>query len=76
MALSMFIQEVLWVHAMVEDLGHEQVGATWRWEDNQGAIGLASNGGYSARTKHTDNRLTSSERIWHATSSHSSTIRR
>ena len=38
MALSMFIQEVLWVHAMVEDLGHEQVGATWRWEDNQGAI--------------------------------------
>ncbi|GMF22864.1 unnamed protein product [Phytophthora lilii] len=35
---------------------HEQVGATVIWEDNQGAIGLASNAGYNARTKHVDIR--------------------
>ncbi|CAI5723452.1 unnamed protein product [Peronospora farinosa] len=56
MALSFCTQEVLWVRAMLKDLGHEQVGATLVYEDNQGAIGLASNSGYNARTKHVDIR--------------------
>ncbi|CAI5730583.1 unnamed protein product [Peronospora farinosa] len=56
MALSFCTQEVLWVRAMLKDLGHEQVGATLVYEDNQGAIGLASNSGYKARTKHVDIR--------------------
>lgn len=41
---------------MLKVLGHEQVGATEVWEDNQGAIALASNVGYNARTKHIDIR--------------------
>jgi hypothetical protein len=41
---------------MLMDLGHEQVGATQVWEDNQGAIALARNAGYNARTKHVDIR--------------------
>ena len=56
MALSLCTQEVLWIRALLKDLGLEQVGATWVWEDNQGAIGLASNAGYNARTKHVDIR--------------------
>ncbi|OWZ06003.1 polyprotein [Phytophthora megakarya] len=54
MALSLCTQEVLWTRAMLKDMGHEQVGATQVWEDNQGAIALASNAGYNARTKHVD----------------------
>ncbi|OWY94167.1 polyprotein, partial [Phytophthora megakarya] len=54
MALSLCTQEVLWARAMLKDMGHEQVGATQVWEDNQGAIALASNAGYNARTKHVD----------------------
>ncbi|OWZ24413.1 polyprotein [Phytophthora megakarya] len=54
MALSQCTQEVLWTRAMLKDLGHEQVGATQVLEDNQGAIALASNAGYNARTKHVD----------------------
>nr|CAI72292.1 putative polyprotein [Phytophthora infestans] len=56
MALSLCTQEVLWTRAMLKDMGHEQVGATQVWEDNQGAIALASNAGYHARTKHVDIR--------------------
>lgn len=37
-----------------EDLGHEQVGTTQVWEDNQGAIALASNAGYNSHTMHVD----------------------
>lgn len=54
MALSHCTREVLWTRAILKDLGHEQVGATQIWEDNQGAIALASNAGYNARTKHVD----------------------
>ncbi|KAG2836201.1 hypothetical protein PC118_g4453 [Phytophthora cactorum] len=56
MALNLCTQEVLWTRAMLMDMGHEQVGATRVWEDNQGAIALASNAGYHARTKHVDTR--------------------
>lgn len=56
MALSLCTQEVLWARAMLKDMGQEQVGGTQIWEDNQGAIALANNAGYHARTKHVDIR--------------------
>ncbi|CAH0482083.1 unnamed protein product [Peronospora belbahrii] len=46
MALSLCMQEVLWVRAMLKGMGREQVGGTRVWEDNQGAIALARNAGY------------------------------
>ena len=52
MALSLCTQEVLWVRAMLKDMGREQVVGTRVWEDNQGSIALARNAGYHARTKH------------------------
>ena len=56
MALSLCIQEVLWTRAMLTDMGMIQNNATQIWEDNQGAIALAQNAGYHARTKHVDIR--------------------
>ena len=56
MALSMCTQDVLWVRTMLADLGFEQKKSTVIWEDNQGAIALATNPGYHARTKHVDIR--------------------
>ena len=56
MALSLCTQEVLWVRSMLKDMGQEQKGGTLVWEDNQGAIALACNAGYHARTKHVDIR--------------------
>ncbi|KAE9018924.1 hypothetical protein PF005_g10961 [Phytophthora fragariae] len=56
MTLGLCTQEVLCTRAMFKDLGHEQVGATQVWEDNQDAIALASNAGYNARTKHVNIR--------------------
>ncbi|POM81605.1 Rve domain containing hypothetical protein [Phytophthora palmivora] len=46
--------QVLWTRALLEDIGHEQVGATEVWEDNQGAIALATKAGYNARAKSMD----------------------
>lgn len=40
------------MRAMLKDMGREQMGGTPIWEDNQGAIALASYAGYHARTKH------------------------
>ncbi|CEG43863.1 polyprotein [Plasmopara halstedii] len=54
MALSLCTQEILWKRAMLRDMGHEQVEGTQVWEDNQGAIALANNAGYHARTKHVE----------------------
>ena len=45
MALSLCVQEVLWMRAMLKDMGYEQRNATQIWEDNQGAIALAKNAG-------------------------------
>jgi hypothetical protein len=56
MALSRCVQEVLWTRAMLTDMGALQRNATTIWEDNQGAIALAQNAGYHARTKHVDVR--------------------
>ncbi|KAI9905230.1 hypothetical protein PsorP6_013904 [Peronosclerospora sorghi] len=54
MALSLCVQEVLWMRAMLKDMGIEQKTATQIWEDNQGEIALAKNAGYNSRTKHVD----------------------
>ncbi|KAE8975293.1 hypothetical protein PF005_g25705 [Phytophthora fragariae] len=41
---------------MLTDMGTLQRNATTIWGDNQGAIALAQNAGYHARTKHVDIR--------------------
>ncbi|KAE9063454.1 hypothetical protein PF006_g30942 [Phytophthora fragariae] len=41
---------------LLKDIGAEQVGATVIYEDNQGAMALAKNVGFQARTKHIDIR--------------------
>eukprot|EP00644_Phytophthora_capsici_P019157 jgi/Phyca11/133879/e_gw1.926.2.1 len=56
MALSDCIKEVVWMRLLLKDIGAEQVGATVIYEDNQGAMALAKNVGYQARTKHIDIR--------------------
>ena len=56
MAWSLCVQEVLWTRAILTDMGMLQKRATTIWEDNQGAIALAQNAGYHARTKHVDIR--------------------
>ncbi|KAE9292008.1 hypothetical protein PR003_g24876 [Phytophthora rubi] len=56
MALSLCVQEVLWTRAMLTDMGTLQRNATTIWGDDQGAIALAQNAGYHARTKHVDIR--------------------
>ncbi|GMF31993.1 unnamed protein product [Phytophthora fragariaefolia] len=61
MALSLYVQEVLWTRSMLKDMGKEQEDATQIWEDNQGAIVLAKNAGYHARTKSV---IISSARTW------------
>ncbi|KAE9313180.1 hypothetical protein PF008_g19806 [Phytophthora fragariae] len=39
---------------LIKGIGAEQVGATVIYENNQGAMALAKNVGYQARTKHID----------------------
>ncbi|GMF45584.1 unnamed protein product [Phytophthora fragariaefolia] len=56
MVLSLCVQEMLWTRSMLKDMGKEQEDATQIWEDNQGAIALAQNAGYHARSKHVDIR--------------------
>ncbi|KAE9359925.1 hypothetical protein PF008_g2010 [Phytophthora fragariae] len=56
MALSLCVQEVLWTRVVLTDKGTLQRNASRIWEDNQGAIALAQNAGYHARTKHVDIR--------------------
>ncbi|KAE9056299.1 hypothetical protein PF006_g32719 [Phytophthora fragariae] len=56
MALSGCIKECVWMRRLLKDIGAKQVGATVIYEDNQGAMALAKNVGYQARTKHIDIR--------------------
>ncbi|GMF34431.1 unnamed protein product [Phytophthora fragariaefolia] len=56
MALSDCVKECIWMLRLLEDMGVDQVGATVIYEDNQGAMALAKNVGYQARTKHIDIR--------------------
>ncbi|KAE9076669.1 hypothetical protein PF010_g23812 [Phytophthora fragariae] len=56
LALSGCVKECVWMRRLLKDIGAEQVGATVIYEDNQGAMALAKNAGYQARTKHIDIR--------------------
>ncbi|KAE9279871.1 hypothetical protein PF001_g24507 [Phytophthora fragariae] len=56
MALSDCVKECVWMRRLLKDIGAEQVGHTVIYEDNQGAMALAKNVGYQARTKHIDIR--------------------
>jgi hypothetical protein len=56
MALSLCTQEVVWTRQLLHDLGGHQQEPTVIYEDNQGAIALARNVGYHARSKHIDIR--------------------
>ena len=56
MALSMCTQDVLWARSILSDFAFEQKASTVVYADNQGAIALATNPGYHARTKHVDIR--------------------
>ncbi|KAE8889209.1 Retrovirus-related Pol polyprotein from transposon TNT 1-94 [Phytophthora fragariae] len=55
-ALSDCVKECVWMRRLLKDISAEQVGATVIYEDNQGAMALAKNVGYQARTKHIDIR--------------------
>ncbi|GMF35066.1 unnamed protein product [Phytophthora fragariaefolia] len=56
MVLSDCVKECIWMRRLLKDMGVDQVGATVIYEDNQGAMALAKNVGYQARTKHIDIR--------------------
>ncbi|KAE8985602.1 hypothetical protein PR001_g22840 [Phytophthora rubi] len=56
MALSDCVKECVWMRRRLKDIGAEQVEATVIYENNQGAMALAKNVGYQARTKHIDIR--------------------
>ena len=54
MALSECVNEVTWLRNLYTDLHHPQQGPTVIFEDNQGAIKIASNHLLSRRSKHID----------------------
>jgi hypothetical protein len=56
MALCDCVKVCVWMRMLHKNIGLEQLGATPIFEDNQGAIALAKNVGYQARTKHIDIR--------------------
>ena len=56
MAAGAAAQEVLWLRALLRDLGFEQRSATVVLCDNQAAIAIASDDVHHARTKHIDIR--------------------
>jgi len=57
MALSECVKEVVWMRLLLKNIGADQDGPTKLYEDNQGAMALAKNVGYQARTKHIDIRF-------------------
>jgi hypothetical protein len=52
MALSDCVKECVWLRRLLKDMGSKQVDPTVIYEDNPGAMALAKNVGYQARTKH------------------------
>ncbi|POM72955.1 Integrase catalytic core protein [Phytophthora palmivora] len=56
MALNDCIKEVVWMRRLLEDIGAEKHGPMVIYDENQGAMALAKNVGYQARTKHIDIR--------------------
>ena len=55
-ALSVAIQEAVWLRRLLLDLKVALDGPTLIMEDNQGAIAIARNPATHTRTKHIDNR--------------------
>jgi len=54
MALVQAAKENIWLQRLLKELGREAENAKTIYEDNQGAIALANNPEYHARTKHID----------------------
>jgi hypothetical protein len=54
MALVQVLKESIWLQRLLRELGREAENAKTIYEDNQGAIALANNPEYHARTKHVD----------------------
>jgi len=53
-ALVQATKESIWIQRLLGELGRQATGAQTLYGDNQGAIALASNPEYHARTKHID----------------------
>ena len=56
MAAGAAVQEVIWLRALLGELGFAQAGATTLLCDNQSAMAIASDDVHHARTKHIDIR--------------------
>jgi hypothetical protein len=54
MALLQAVKEIIWIQRFLSDIGREAENQDLIKEDNQGAIALAHNPQYHARTKHID----------------------
>jgi hypothetical protein len=55
-ALSLCVQEILWLTSLLEEMGVSVKLPVRLFEDNQGAIAIAENEGYQSRAKHIDIR--------------------
>ena len=55
-ALSLCVQEVLWLKSLLGEMGVASSSQCRVFEDNQGAIAIAKNEGYQSRAKHIDIR--------------------
>jgi hypothetical protein len=55
-ALSLCIQEVLWLKQLLDEMGVSHRKPIVVFEDNQGTIAIANNEGYHSRAKHIDIR--------------------
>ena len=56
-AASMCSQEVIYLRALLEGMGHQQKGPTLVWEDNASAIMMSENPVNRERSRHIDTRL-------------------
>jgi len=54
MALIQALKESIWLQRLLKELGRQAENAKTIYKDNQGAIALANNPEYHARTKHID----------------------
>jgi hypothetical protein len=54
MAMTQTSKEILWIQQLLKDLGRRAINDKLLKEDNMGAIALAKNPQYHARTKHID----------------------
>ena len=59
-----FYARLMWVRVLLKDLGLDQVAATWVWENDQGAIGLAIDAGYIGRPSTVTFAISLSMRTW------------